>query len=69
MMPAKLHDLKCYLDRLVQRFEQSTFISSDPIAIPHAFEDPRDQEIIGLFAALLAWGQRKTILKKMEELW
>ncbi|MEZ4699560.1 MAG: TIGR02757 family protein [Rhodothermales bacterium] len=60
--------LKAYLEELVARFEQPAFIQPDPISIPHAFEDPRDQEIIGLYAALLAWGQRATVLKKMEEL-
>ncbi len=60
--------LKTYLDRLVDQFEQPQFIQDDPIAIPHGFDDPRDQEVIGLYAALLAWGRRATILKKMEDL-
>lgn len=60
--------LKCYLDTLVDEIEKPSFIPSDPVIIPHGFDDPRDQEIIGLYAALLAWGQRATILKKMEEL-
>lgn len=59
---------KQYLDTLVSRFEQPDFISTDPIAIPHGFDDPRDQEVIGLYAAILAWGRRETIIKKMEEL-
>ena len=61
-------DLKTYLDGLVARFEQPAFIQDDPIAFPHGFDDPRDQEVIGLYAAILAWGQRKTVLNKMEEL-
>ena len=60
--------LKTYLDCLVRKFESPDFIDYDPIIIPHSFEDPQDQEVIGLFAALLAWGQRKTLLKKLEEL-
>jgi uncharacterized protein (TIGR02757 family) len=60
--------LAAYLDQLVRRFEQPDFIPSDPVSIPHAFDDPRDQEIAGLFAALLAWGQRGTVLRKMDEL-
>ena len=59
---------KVYLDRLVRHFEQPEFISSDPIALPHGFENPRDQEVIGLYAALLAWGRRTTVLNKMVEL-
>ncbi|MDZ4699563.1 MAG: TIGR02757 family protein [Rhodothermales bacterium] len=60
--------LSAYLDLLVRRFEQPDFIPSDPISVPHAFDDPGDQEIAGLFAALLAWGQRGTVLRKMDEL-
>lgn len=63
-----LDELKEYLDTLVERFEQRAFIDEDPIAIPHGFDDPRDQEVIGLYAALLAWGRRQTILNKLEEL-
>ncbi len=56
------------LDTLVARHEQPAFITTDPIAIPHGFDDPRDQEVIGLYAALLAWGRRTLILQKLEEL-
>ena len=59
---------KEYLDRLVTHFEQPAFIDDDPVAVCHAFTDPRDQEIIGLYAALLAWGRRALILNKLEEL-
>lgn len=63
-----LSELKAYLNRLVDRFETRAFIAEDPISIPHGFDDPRDQEVIGLYAALLAWGRRQTVLNKMEEL-
>lgn len=56
------------MDQLVLRYERSEFIATDPIAIPHGFDDPADQEIIGFYSALLAWGQRRTILSKLEEL-
>jgi len=67
-VPARLAELKSYLDALVQRFEKPGFIPDDPISVPHAFDDPRDQEVIGLYAALLAWGRRQTVLNKMEDL-
>ena len=66
-MPS-ITELRFYLDNLVARIESPVFIPPDPIAIPHGFDAPDDQEIIALFAALLAWGQRKTILNKMEDL-
>jgi len=44
------------------------FIPYDPISIPHRFSRKQDIEIAGLFAAILAWGQRKTIISKCSEL-
>ena len=61
-------ETKAFLDPLVEQFEAESWIDDDPISIPHAFDDPRDQETIGLFAALLAWGQRPVILSKLAEL-
>ena len=61
-------DLKDYLDGLVEHFERPAFIENDPIAIAHGFTDPRDQETIGLYSALLAWGRRSTVLSKLAEL-
>ena len=65
---ATLDALREYLDTLVDRHERPAFIDDDPISIPHAFDDPRDQEVIGLYAALLAWGRRDVLLRKLEEL-
>ncbi len=65
---ATLSELHAYLDDLVTRYEQPSFIDDDPISIPHAFDDPRDQEVIGLYAALLAWGRRDVMLRKLEAL-
>lgn len=63
-----MSDLKVYLDKLVEKYETPSFIEDDPISIPHAFDDPRDQEVIGLYAATLAWGRRSVILSKLAEL-
>ena len=60
--------LKRYLDDLVTWFEQPAFIDDDPIAACHGFSDPHDQEVIGLFSAILAWGRRETILSKVLDL-
>ncbi len=66
-MPA-LSELKTYLDGLVARFETPAFIAEDPISIPHGFDDPADRAVIGLYAALLAWGRRDVMLRKLAEL-
>lgn len=65
---ASLSELKAYLDRLTGHYERPSFIEGDPISVPHAFDDPRDQEVIGLFAALLAWGRRDVLLRKLQDL-
>ena len=60
--------LKAYLDDCVEQFNQPDFIANDPICIPHQFSKLQDIEIIGFWVAMLAWGQRKTIIKKAYEL-
>jgi uncharacterized protein (TIGR02757 family) len=60
--------MKAYLDNVVARYEKHEFIESDPICIPHGFEAPQDQEVIGFFAAILAWGRRDVLIRKLENL-
>lgn len=61
-------DLKDFLDQKVAEFNQPDFIPLDPISIPHRFSKKQDIEIAGFIAAVLAWGQRKTIINKCLEL-
>ncbi len=60
--------LKEFLDRKVEEYNQPDFIPNDPISIPHQFSLKQDIEIMGFFASILAWGQRKTIINKCNEL-
>ena len=60
--------LKDFLDKKVLEFNQPDFIPNDPISIPHQFSKQEDIEIMGFFASILAWGQRKTIINKCNEL-
>lgn len=59
----KIADLKALLDEMADRYNQPSFIGNDPVSIPHLFTKPQDIEIAGLFAAVLAWGQRTTIIR------
>lgn len=61
-------ELYLLLEQSYQKFNQPAFIANDPICIPHRFTCKQDIEISGLFAALMAWGQRKTIITKCSEL-
>lgn len=61
-------EVKKLLDEKAVKFNKVSFIKNDPISIPHQFKDKADIEITALFAAILAWGQRKTIIAKSKEL-
>jgi uncharacterized protein (TIGR02757 family) len=61
-------DLKNFLDDKVAQYNQPNFIANDPICIPHQYTKKQDIEITAFFAAILAWGQRKTIINKCNEL-
>ncbi|OJJ18178.1 TIGR02757 family protein [marine bacterium AO1-C] len=61
-------NLKEFLDEAVEKYNQPNFIENDPICIPHSFTKKQDIEIMGFWAATLAWGNRTTIIKKCKEL-
>lgn len=60
--------LKIFLDRKADEFNRPEFIRLDPVSIPHLFTQKQDIEIAAFFAAIFAWGNRKTIIKKSKEL-
>lgn len=62
------HSLKTFLDEWVDRVNVPGFIGLDPVQVPHRYAEKQDIEISGFFAAILAWGQRKTIIAKSMEL-
>lgn len=61
-------ELRDFLEGKVDEFNRPDFIPADPICIPHRYSKKQDIEISGFFAAILAWGQRKTIIQKATEL-
>lgn len=67
-MRKKEEEVKNYLESLVEKYNRVEFIEKDPVCIPHAYTIKQDIEIAGLFAALFAWGNRKTIINKGREL-
>lgn len=62
------NELKDFLDFKVTQYNRPNFIANDPICIPHQYTLKQDIEIAAFFAAILAWGQRKTIINKCNEL-
>lgn len=63
-----MQSLQSKLDTLVERYNHPGFIKDDPISIPHQFSTLQDIEIIGFWIAMLAWGQRKTIINSAKKL-
>jgi len=64
----EINDIKSFLDSKVIQYNRPEFIPNDPVSIPHMFTQRQDIEIMGLWAAVLAWGQRVTIINKCKEL-
>ena len=65
MSPDNLYNL---LESKYLQYNNNRFVEFDPICIPHLFSKKQDIEIMGFWAAILAWGQRKTIINKCNEL-
>ena len=55
--------LKALLDEKAQQYNRPEFIADDPISFPHSFTRKEDVEIVALLASIIAWGNRKMILR------
>ena len=60
--------LRDFLNAKADQYNRPSFIARDPISIPHQFTKKQDIEIMGFWAAVLAWGQRPVILQKTNQL-
>ena len=63
-----MNNLKSILDECVEKYNNPRFIENDPICLPHRFSKKQDIEISAFWTAMLAWGQRQTIINKANEL-
>ncbi len=59
----QIDNLKEFLEEKVIQYNQPKFIESDPIQIPHLFNQKEDIEIAGFLTATISWGNRKMIIK------
>ena len=55
--------LRELLERLHDRYNRPEFIDNDPVSVPHRYTERADREVAGFFAATLAWGHRKAIVR------
>ena len=56
-------ELRELLERWYDRYNRPEFIEADPVSVPHRFTDPHDREVAGFFAATIAWGNRRSIVR------
>ena len=59
----QFNELKSFLDQKANQYEHPRFISTDPIQIPHRFSKKEDIEIAAFLVSIIAWGNRKSIIK------
>ncbi len=55
-------ELKDFLDEKAEFYNNSDFITEDPLQIPHRFSQKQDIEIAGFLTATISWGNRKSIV-------
>ncbi|UOK41339.1 MULTISPECIES: TIGR02757 family protein [Flavobacterium] len=60
-------ELKSFLDEKVELYNNPNFIESDPIQIPHSYTLKEDIEIAGFLASVIAWGNRKMIIRNAQK--
>jgi uncharacterized protein (TIGR02757 family) len=61
-------ELKSFLDEKVELYNNFNFIESDPVQIPHLFQQQEDIEIAGFLSATIAWGNRKMIIQNSHKM-
>lgn len=61
-------ELKDFLDEKVLQYNTLDFIDTDPVQIPHLFSQKEDIEIAGFLSAIIAWGNRKMIIKNSHKM-
>lgn len=66
--PMNKEELKEYLDYKAEQYENTDFIETDPIQIPHRFRKKEDIEISGFLLSTIAWGNRTMIIKNGNKL-
>jgi uncharacterized protein (TIGR02757 family) len=57
-----------FLEAKADQYNNTDFIESDPISVPHLFQKKEDIEIAAFLTATIAWGQRTTIIRNARRL-
>ena len=65
MSPSELNE---FLDFKAAHYEHPRFLEEDPIQLPHRFKRKEDIEIVAFLVSMIAWGNRKSIVKSGERI-
>ena len=60
--------LKSFLDEKASLYNTRSFITTDPIQVPHQYSLPEDIEIAAFLTATLAWGRKASIISSARKL-
>jgi uncharacterized protein (TIGR02757 family) len=60
--------LKEFLDEKANQYNNPSFIDTDPIQIPHQFQNKEDIEVSAFLTATISWGNRKMIIQNAQKL-
>jgi len=61
-------ELKSFLDEKTALYNRPEFIPGDPVSVPHLFVEKNDIEIAGFLTAIMAWGNRASIINSATSL-
>jgi uncharacterized protein (TIGR02757 family) len=57
-----------FLNRMYSQYHHREFLTLDPLEFVHDYQDPWDQEVVALVAALLAYGNVRQIRRSVKDL-
>lgn len=63
-----MDNLKALLDEKAICYNNKEFIGNDPVSFPHSFTRKEDIEVAALLASIIAWGNRRMILRSGEKM-
>ena len=62
------NDLKNLLEEKYLKYNTTHFIDSDPVQIPHRFNEKNDIEISAFLTSIISWGNRKSIINSAKKI-
>ncbi len=60
--------LKRHLDAFLENFPKQSHLANDPVQFVRIYDNPADREIVGLLAAVFAYGNVKIVLRTVRQI-